>query len=105
LALWFGAAHAADPASLSGKWIEKFANGNGMVTEFSAAAIAYYPVDASGKATESPRENVATYRDLDPKTIRVELQGGGGILIRIQDKNTIQMDFPGMAAHRLVRLR
>jgi hypothetical protein len=104
--LWLsGAAYAADPASLYGKWIEKFPNGNGMVTEFAASSISYYPVDAAGKATEAPRQNVVTYLDLDAGTIRINFQGGGGLVVLVKDAQTIVLDSAGAGAHRLVRMQ
>jgi len=38
-------ADTAPPASIFGKWMERFPNGGGMVTEFSTSSIVYYPVN------------------------------------------------------------
>jgi hypothetical protein len=97
-------ARAADPASLYGKWIEKFANGNGMVTEFTPATLSYYPVDAAGRATEAARQNEVTYVDLDKETVRINLQGGGAVSVRLKDAQNIVLDYGGAGIHRLVRL-
>jgi hypothetical protein len=98
-------ADAADPAMLYGKWIEVFPNGNGMVTEFTASSIAHYPVDAARGPTETARQDDVTYADVDAGTIRINFKGGGGLLVVIKDANTVMLDFPGMGAHRLVRMQ
>jgi len=104
LLLLTASVRAADPGSLFGKWIEKFANGSGMVTEFTAGTLSYYPVDAAGKPTEAARQNEVTYLDLDKETIRVNLQGGGAISVLIKDTKNIVLDYGGTGTHRLVRL-
>jgi hypothetical protein len=104
LTLW-APAWAADPAVLYGRWIEKFANGNGMVTEFAAATLSYYPVDAAGKPTEAARQNEVAYIDLDKETVRVNLQGGGAISILVTDTRHIVLDYGGGGTHRLVRIQ
>jgi hypothetical protein len=95
---------AADPAMLMGKWLEKFANGSGMVTEFTASTLSYYPVDAAGKPTEAARQNEITYLDLDKETVRINLQGGGSISVSVKDAKHIVLDYGGAGLHRLVRM-
>jgi hypothetical protein len=97
-------AWSADPGSLYGKWLERFSNGSGMVTEFTATTLSYYPVDAAGKPTEAARENDVTYLDLDAGTVRVNLQGGGALSVLIKDPKNIVLDDGGAVSHRLVRM-
>jgi len=104
LGMFAGTAGAVEPGALIGKWIERFANGNGMVTEFTATTLVSYPVDAAGKPMSSGPPSPVTYRALDANTIKVEFGGGAGILVLIKDPNTLELDFPGMGAHRLVRM-
>ena len=54
-ALAASAAQADQPAAIFGKWIEKYPNGNGMVTEFADASISSYPVDRDGRPLGAPR--------------------------------------------------
>ena len=104
-ATYAASSYAADPKSILGQWIEKFPNGAGMVTEFTAQSMESYPVDATGKRTASAGKFPVTYRDLDPSTIGVDFQGGGGgIMVMVKDANTIVLDFPGVGAHNLKRL-
>jgi hypothetical protein len=104
LAVLTTVAHAADPKLVFGRWIEKFPNGNGMVTEFTPTQMLSYTVDAYGQRTKSVGQLAVTYKDLDPTTIGVDFQGGGGIMLVVKDKDSILMDFPGMGAHTLTRM-
>jgi hypothetical protein len=99
------AAALADPKVLIGKWVERFSNGNGMATDFTATTLVSYPVDASLRATSAPpKPSAVTYHALDAQMIRIDFEGGGGILVLIKDAKTIVLDFPGMGSHSLVKV-
>ncbi len=98
------AAHAGDPSLLVGKWMEKFPNGTGIVTEFTPTTISFYPVDASGKPKAEPKPQEVTYRDLG-QTIAIDFNGGGGIMALIKDHGSMVLMFPGMGSHPLVRMQ
>jgi len=66
------------------KWIERFPNGDGMVTKFTASAMVSYSVDSTGKSVAPVQPSAMSYRDLDAQTI--------------------VLDFPGTGSHRLVRV-
>jgi hypothetical protein len=100
-----GAAHAAIPASVYGKWIERFPNGNGMVTEFTPAKVSSYPVDSAGNATASPTAIEVTYVDLGGPMVGVSFQGGGGAMVAEKTDDAITLDFPGVGAHELTRVK
>jgi hypothetical protein len=94
----------ADPAQIFGKWIEEGPNGTEMVTEFTATAVSSYGLDQSGKRVGDTNRFAVTYKDVGPSTIQVNFQtGGGGILLHIQDKDTIVMEFPGAGTHTMTR--
>jgi hypothetical protein len=96
-------AHAADPATVYGGWIEKLPTGNSMVTEFTPTQMTSYRLDAAGnKDMEMPRFSVS-YKDLSPTTIGVDFQGSGGVMLIIKDSKTLVMDFPGQGARTLTR--
>jgi hypothetical protein len=100
-----GAAQAAVPASVFGRWIERFPNGDGMVTEFTGAAISSYPVDSEGKPTAAPTAMPVTYVDLGGPMLGVSFQGGGGAILAEKTANAITLDFPGIGAHELTRVK
>jgi hypothetical protein len=100
---WASAAAASDPNQIIGKWIERFPNGSGMVTEFTATTISSFGVDASGKQGAPPQTTKVTYKDLGD-SIGVNFAGGGGILVLVKGPNNIVLDFPGMGAHQLMRV-
>src|SRR5579883_209542 len=107
LCLLTNEATAADPNQIIGQWIERFANGNGIVTEFAADTISSRPVDAAGKSLPSsslPPPMKVTYKDLGHDAVGIDFGGGGGIMVFIKGPNTIVLDFPGMGAHLLTRL-
>jgi hypothetical protein len=104
LAVGMGVAEAADPARLYGKWIERFANGNGMVTELTASSISSYTVDREGQPTSEPHPTKVSCKEVDAGTFLLDFGDGTGFLVHVQDDQTIVLDFPGMGAHRLVRL-
>ena len=100
-------AKAADPATVMGKWIERFQNGKGMVSEFTPTSIAYYPVDETGKAMAEPKKTPVTYKDLGGDNIAVVFSqdgSGGSVLIYRKSADAITLDFPGVGAHDLTRL-
>jgi hypothetical protein len=102
--LYATAAHAADPKLIFGVWIEKYRNGNGMVTEFTPQSMESYSVDAAGKRVKDVGKFSVSYRDLDPSTIGIDFQGGGGVMVLVKDHDAIVLDFPGMGAHPLKRV-
>jgi hypothetical protein len=100
-----GAAHAATPSIVLGKWIERFPNGAGMVTEFTAASISSYPVDSFGHATATPTAMPVTYVDLGGEILGVTFKGGGGAVVARTGDNAITMALPGIGAHALTRAK
>ena len=44
-----------------------------------------------------------TYKDLNPSTIEVDSRTGDKIILHIRDKNTIDMEFPGVGMHMMTR--
>lgn len=100
-----GAAHADQPAAIFGKWIEKFPNGNGMVTEFADASISSYPVDRDGRPLGAPTTMTVTYDDLGGAMIGVSFQGGGGAIVARKTQDAITMDLPGVGAHELEKVK
>lgn len=99
-------ASAADPATIMGKWIERFKNGKGMVSEFTPTSIAYYPVDETGKALGEPKKALVTYKDLGGEDIAIVFprDANGGIMVHRRSADAVTLDFPGMAARELTRL-
>jgi hypothetical protein len=100
-----GTAHAAVPSTVFGKWIERFPNGNGMVTEFTAASISSYPVDSLGRATAAPTAMPVSYVDLGGEIVGVTFKGGGGAVVAKTGDDAITLDFPGIGAHELMRAK
>jgi hypothetical protein len=100
-----GAAQAAIPSTVYGKWIERYADGAGMVTEFSAAQVSSYPVDSFGRATAAPTAMPVTYVDLGGPMVGVSFSGGGGAVAAEKGADSITLDFPGIGAHELTRLK
>ena len=100
-----GAAQAAIPATVYGKWIERYADGAGMVTEFSAAQVSSYPVDSDGRATAAPTAMPVTYVDLGGPMVGVSFNSGGGAVAAKTGDDAITLDFPGIGAHELTRLK
>lgn len=81
-------------------------NGKGMVTEFSPGSIVSYPVDETGKPSGPPDKRVVTYKDLGGESVAISFSDGGpGIMVLPQGKDNLTMDFPGLAAFKLVRLK
>ena len=100
-----GAAQAAVPATVFGKWIERFPDGNGMVTEFTPAQVSSYPVDSLGKPTAAPTAMPVTYVDLGGQMVGVAFSGGGGAIAAERTTDAITLDFPGIGAHELTRVK
>jgi hypothetical protein len=100
-----GAAHADQPAAIFGKWIEKFPDGQGMVTEFANASISSYPVDRDGHALAVPTRMQVTYDDLGGPMIGVSFHGGGGAIVARRSQDAITLDFPGVGAHELAKMK
>jgi hypothetical protein len=100
-----GAAQAAIPSTVFGKWVERYADGNGMVTEFSAAQISSYPVDSYGHATAAPTAMPVTYVDLGGPMVGVSFNSGGGAVAAKTGDDEITLDFPGIGAHELIRVK
>lgn len=93
----------ASPARILGKWVELGPNGTEMVTVFTPTSISSYGLDQSGRRVGKDNRFPVTYKDVDPSTIQVNFQTGGGILVHIQDKDTIVMEFPGVGTHTMTR--
>jgi hypothetical protein len=105
LLIWaVGAARAGDPNTIFGRWIEKFPNGAGMVTDFTLQSMQSYSVDPAGKRLKDVGKFAVSYRNLGRSTIAIDFQGGGGVMVLVKDRDTIILDFPGMGAHTLKRL-
>ena len=100
-----GAVHADQPAAIFGKWIEKFPDGNGMVTEFADASISSYPVDRDGHRLGEPTRMAVTYDDLGGPMIGVSFEGGGGAIVARRSQDAITLDLPGVGAHELAKLK
>jgi hypothetical protein len=100
-----GAVHADQPAAIFGKWIEKFPDGNGMVTEFADASISSYPVDRDGRPSGEPTRMTVTYDDLGGPMIGVSFEGGGGAIVSRRSQDAITLDLPGVGAHELAKLK
>ncbi len=101
---------------LIGKWVEKFANGNGMLTEFTETTISSASIDARGKIRPVGAPASITYKPLGYNKEMGDgyavdfvpqngMSGGGGILVYLKDSNTILMDFPGVGVHHMTRLK
>lgn len=99
------AAQAAVPSTVYGKWIERYPDGNGMVTEFTPAQVSSYPVDSFGKATAAPTAMPVTYVDLGGQMVGVAFSGGGGAIAAEKTVDAITLDFPGIGAHELTRVK
>jgi hypothetical protein len=97
-------AFAAEPSAIMGKWIERFANGKGMVTEFLPNAISSYPVDEAGKPRHEPQKLPVKYKDLGNQEFSITFGDGGGILLHLTSVDSATLDFPGVGAHNLTRL-
>jgi hypothetical protein len=99
------ASSAADPSLVYGKWIEKFANGNGIVTEYAPSSIVSYQVDPSGKrlATIMQNDNVS-YKDLDGNLVGVYFQRQAAMILHVKDAQNMLMEFPSVGVHSLTRL-
>jgi hypothetical protein len=93
----------ANPAQIYGRWVEEGSNGAEMVTEFTARSISSYGLDPSGNRVGKDNRSPVTYKDVDPSTVQVNFQTGGGLLVHIQDKDTITVDFPGMGSRMMTR--
>jgi hypothetical protein len=100
-----GVSQAAVPSTVFGKWIERFPDGNGMVTEFTPAQVSSYPVDSFGKATAAPTAMPVTYVDLGGPMVGVAFSGGGGAMVAEKTTDAITLDFPGIGAHELTRMK
>ena len=100
-----GAAHADQPAAIFGKWIERFPDGQGMVTEFADASISSYPVDRDGHQIGAPTRMQVTYNDLGGPMIGVSFSGGGGAIVARTSPEAITMDLPGVGAHELAKMK
>jgi hypothetical protein len=100
-----GACQAAIPSTVFGKWIERFPDGNGMVTEFTPAQVSSYPVDSFGKPTAAPTAMQVTYVDLGGPMVGVAFSGGGGAMVAEKTIDAITLDFPGIGAHELTRVK
>lgn len=98
--------YAADPNVIFGQWVQKFPNGNAIVTDFEPNSMESYNVDANGKrGTDVGRGKYqVTYKDRGQSIIGVNLSDGGMIFIIVKDQDTILLDFPGLGAHVLKRL-
>ena len=99
-----GAACAADPALVVGKWIEAYPGGVGQVTEFAPASVTTYSVDAAGKATAQPKTYAVSYKDLGGDSVAVVFSDGNGIALHRTGADSLLMDFPGAGAHALSRV-
>jgi hypothetical protein len=104
-ALVAGTVQADVPAAIFGKWIEKFPNGDGMVTEFADASISSYPVDRDGRPLGAPTRMPVTYDDLGGPMIGVSFQGGGGAIVARKSQDAITLDLPGVGAHELAKVK
>ena len=100
-----GVSQAAVPATVYGKWIERFPDGNGMITEFTSAQVSSYPVDSLGKPTAAPTAMPVTYVDLGGPMVGVSFSGGGGAIAAEKTADAITLDFPGIGAHELTRVK
>jgi|HubBroStandDraft_1064217.scaffolds.fasta_scaffold222199_2 hypothetical protein len=100
-----GVVHADQPAAIFGKWIEKFPDGNGMVTEFADASISSYPVDRDGRPLGAPTRMTVTYDDLGGPMIGVSFEGGGGAIVARKSQDAITLDLPGVGAHELAKVK
>jgi len=100
-----GASQAAIPSTVYGKWIERFPDGNGMVTEFTSAQVSSYPVDSLGKPTAAPTAMPVTYVDLGGPMVGVSFSSGGGAIAAEKTADAITLDFPGIGAHELTRVK
>jgi hypothetical protein len=106
-------AHAGGPQQFFGRWEEKHELGS-MVVAFSAKNVSQSQLDSSGKPIRLPLVYSVTYQKLGPvggkETFGVNFKSpdgkpGGGIMVIVQDANHILMDFPGVGAHPLERLK
>ncbi len=100
-----GVAHADQPTAIFGKWIEKYPDGAGMVTEFADASISSYPVDRDGRPLGAPTRLAVTYDDLGGPMIGVSFHGGGGALIARKSDDAMTLDVPGVGAHELAKVK
>ncbi|HZZ89208.1 MAG TPA: hypothetical protein VFE13_12845 [Caulobacteraceae bacterium] len=100
-----GAAQAATPSMVYGKWVERFPDGNGMVTEFSAGSISSYPVDSFGHATAAPTAMPVTYVDLGGEILGVSFKSGGGAMLARRNADAMTMALPGIGSHELTRIK
>jgi hypothetical protein len=122
--VWFGigilivqGAVIADPALaqstllpkdnvLIGTWREQLKLGS-MIVEFTDSTMSFSSADRSGQLiSNSTHVAHVHYRKLD-QTIAIDFdeQGGGGFLAAPQDATHILLDFPGMGAHHLEKVK
>jgi hypothetical protein len=76
-----------------------------MVTEFTPAQVSSYPVDSLGKATAAPTAMPVTYVDLGGPMVGVSFSGGGGAIAAEKTADALTLDFPGIGAHELTRVK
>jgi hypothetical protein len=91
-----GACAAAEPKDILGNWIEKFANGRGMVVQFTAKNSTFFPVDEHGQRSGAPSSQDVTYENGDMDTVRGNSPGMDGIRLFVQDRDRLVMDYSGM---------
>ena len=101
---------------LIGKWVEKFANGASMQTEFTTTSISSTPMDAAGKPSGSTITAQVTYKNLghnekmgDGYSIDfVTPDGkpaGPGIMGYLKTPDALELDFPSASTHNLKRVK
>ncbi len=89
--------------TLYGRWIERFPNGNAMEIGVSIpTTIENFVVTKDGRKRALGAPQSVSYGDLG-ETISIDFKGGGGFIVMFKSRNTLIMDFPGLAARILTR--
>jgi len=93
----------ANPSQIFGKWVEQGPNGTEMIAEFTPTTISSYGLNEAGQRVGDGKRFPATYKDINPTTIEVDVRTGDKVILHIRDADTIEMEFPGVGTHTMTR--
>ncbi len=104
----------ADDSPVLGRWTETLPNGKHMVTEFTPTTLSSTPTDDKGALLVQPNVFAVSYKPLghsdkgDSYEVDFDADKGkkkGGLMLFLKDRDSMLMDFPGMGAHNLTRVK